>query len=586
MDHRAIIAVKKELFSRLIKAGCREFQVETRLISNTEDPIGAVTEYQPEIIFLDELFLKGHDGLISQIRDLEVIGDAYLVMVSHDLEYSTRFRELGMDAFLPVPFSKMKFDSVLQNVLVNKPKTILIAHAMGKDTSDLYTSLVSEGFNIIFAETGDKCMYLTHKFFPSLILVGYELDDMSGIELCMRLKEASLSSHIPVMILSIVRDDATVEKCFQAGAEDILLFPFFMQENLDKVKNLIRAPKKGRIEKALVIDDSPMIRNMIGKMFKQLGFSTISAENGKIALDELEKQKLNPPDIITCDYDMPVMNGWDFCNAARKIQKINKIPIIMVTARGTEVDKKKGKVLGVYDYLIKPFKIENLRKSVFQALAESRSLKEKEALSKYVAQDVMQNVSDVISGLKDQEPEEKYLTILFCDICSFTAKCEKFSAKEIVKLLNSFFDRMIAILQAYHAIIDKLIGDAIMVKFDSGNKAEDALNSVKAAWEMLESQHQFNLNSLEPMEIRIGINSGNVIVGNLGSESYRLDYTLIGDNVNIAQRLESQAEQMGCLISQATYQLVQNAVIVGEGHTLALKGKNEGVLAYPLLGLK
>ncbi len=159
-------------------------------------------------------------------------------------------------------------------------------------------------------------------------------------------------------------------------------------------------------------------------------------------------------------------------------------------------------------------------------------------------------------------------------------------------MLNLYFDTMIEVMMENNAIIDKIIGDAIVARFNSGNSCRDALDAVKAALLTLQKLEVFNkelrekANIEEEINIRIGINSGEVILGNLGSKKYRLDYTMIGDNVNIAQRLESNAPCQGVLIAESTYKLIENQVVVGEPLALSLKGKGEPVAAYRALGLK
>jgi adenylate cyclase len=145
---------------------------------------------------------------------------------------------------------------------------------------------------------------------------------------------------------------------------------------------------------------------------------------------------------------------------------------------------------------------------------------------------------------------------------------------------------MVDILFEHGAIIDKFIGDAIVARFDSGNTAIDARNAVYAAWRMHEKLIEFNKESFEEIQIRIGINSGRVILGNLGSERHRLEYAMIGDNVNIGQRLESSAPDRKCMISEATYSLIKEKVLVGERQEIKVKGKSELVSAYILEGIK
>ncbi len=581
MSFKAVIASKSTLYHRLLAASCDKFSIESLTFREDENFFEKITEFLPEVVFLDESFIENkNSNLVAQMKKNEKLNDPYIIFTSTNPDSSKMIQEIGADAFLPIPFSKMKFDSILRQ-MHNRIRQILIVDS-GDDISNLKESLTSLGFLLSTIKTGDDAMSEIHRIFHDLIICSYSLEDMSGVELCKRIKTTNLSHHIPVLIMSKSSEDEVIENCFNAGAQDVLLFPFHDEENINKIKTIISPPKKGIKEKALVIDDSPMIRNLIINMFKKLGFIVTGAENGVEGLTKAIKEK---PDIITCDYDMPIMNGWEFCIEAKKIEDIKQIPIIMVTARGTDVDKKKGSVLGVAEYLTKPFKENNLQKIVSSVLLNVKKKKEHDEISKYVATDLLTNVSDVIDGIKERKPEEKFISVLFSDICSFTPKCERLSAQAVIKLLNSYFDRMVKVLHANNGIIDKFIGDAIVVRFDSGNKVKDAYDAVKSAYGMLTSLIEFNKESFEPVEIRIGINSGNIVLGNIGAEAYRLDYTMIGDNVNIGARLESIAEKMSCLISETTYDLISDKVEVGPSQNLTLKGKAKVVKAYPLIKL-
>lgn len=558
---------------------CRKYNIDPVLLNNEENFMYELESEKPNILFIDESFLDIKSaGLIEEIKENNRLEETFIIFSATDNGMSSVIQKTGADAFLPIPFSKMKFESIIRNA-VNLPKKILLVSKTEFNIFELREELSKIGFNVSFCESGDDCMRKTHNIFPDLIITDYYLYDMRGTQLCEKVKKANLANHIPVIILFKGNSSEIIEECFNVGARDVLLYPPYSIENIDRITSIITPPVRGRKEKALVIDDSQMVRGLIIKMFKQLGFIVSSAENGLEALKIARKIK---PDIITCDYDMPVMNGWDFCMEAKQDELIDS-PIIMVSARGADVDKKKGRVLGVVEYLTKPFKEEALKVAVAKAIADKKKSKEREAISKYIASDVLENVADVIEGIKTKEPEEKEITVLFSDICSFTPKCERLSPIAVVKLLNSYFDIMIKILQSNNAIIDKLIGDAIVARFDSGNVKTDALNAVISACEMLKRLKEFNKDSLEPVQIRIGINTGNLILGNIGCESFRLDYTMIGDNVNTGQRLESAAPHMGCLISEYTYKLVKDYVTVGKPDKYTLKGKKATVTAYPLI---
>jgi adenylate cyclase len=581
MSTSGLLLCHNPLVTRLVTAAAGKLDVKVSEIDKNVNPAKAICDENPRILFVDESVLteKNRD-IIMNIRDMDEVDEIFIIVTSTNNNWSHLSRELGSDAFLPVPFSRTKFNSLFRGIL-NHPRIVLVTSHPRDDVSGFISALKDKEYEVIQAYSGDECMILTHRHFPDLVISGLDLPDMSGIALARKLKQANLSSRIPVMVMSEDSRAETIEECFHAGIKDVILSPYDTPGNMVKITTIIPPAKKGRKQKALIIDDSLFVRNMITKMFKKLGFDTVTGENGLQGLKVAEKEV---PDVITCDYDMPVMNGWEFCIEAKKNEKIKDIPIVMVTARGAGVDKKKGKVLGVEEYLVKPFKEPELQK-VLKVLEESRKKKEQDAISKYVARDVLKNVSEVIEGIKGKEPEEKFITVLFSDICSFTPKCERLGPRDIVTLLNSYFNVMITILQENNAIVDKLIGDAIVARFDSGNRENDALSAAASACAMLSALKEFNTTRTEKIEVRIGINSGNVILGNIGSESFRLDYTMIGDNVNVGQRLESMSSPMGCLVSKSTYELIQKQVEVGPAQTLALKGKSRRVTAYPLLAV-
>ena len=293
------------------------------------------------------------------------------------------------------------------------------------------------------------------------------------------------------------------------------------------------------------------------------------------------------PDIITSDYDMPVLNGWEFCTEVRDHEEYKDIPIVMVTTRATEMDLKKGELLGVSAYLPKPFAKNELKEAVELAIANARTKREQETIAKFVAADTLHAVNSMVEGRDEaKKGESKFITVLFSDICAFSGKCEKFSARKIINLLNTYFDLMVEVLSRHDAIIDKFIGDAIVARFDSGDPQVDALNAVRGAWGMCRELERFNLDSFEEVQSRIGINSGEVILGNLGCERHRLEYAMIGDNVNIGQRLESSAPTQGVMIAESTYELVKDQVEVGPRQEIEVKGKKEKIASYVLEGIR
>ena len=182
-------------------------------------------------------------------------------------------------------------------------------------------------------------------------------------------------------------------------------------------------------------------------------------------------------------------------------------------------------------------------------------------------------------------PKEKNVTVLFTDIVSFTPLSERLAANELSILLNHYFRRMTDIIFDYNGTLDKYIGYAIMAVFGAPIEREnDAERAIMAALAMRKSLFQMmeTVESDRRFDIRLGINSGKVVAGNLGSPK-RMDYTVIGDTVNTASRLESIGEPNQILIGENTYQLVKGKFNIREIGEKLVKGKKQAVMVYEVL---
>jgi len=196
----------------------------------------------------------------------------------------------------------------------------------------------------------------------------------------------------------------------------------------------------------------------------------------------------------------------------------------------------------------------------------------------------------IISGDSEDEdamlsPKEKEVTILFVDIVNFTPLSERLSPKEVSQLLNQFFREMNDIIFAYRGTLDKYMGDAIMAIFGAPIvREDDADRAIYAALDMRKALFRMN-KTMEPdriFDIRTGINSGRVVAGNLGSPK-RMDYTVIGDVVNTASRLEKIAQPNQILIGESTYNAVKAPFHIKKVGKKTVKGKTRAVTVYEVL---
>jgi adenylate cyclase len=210
----------------------------------------------------------------------------------------------------------------------------------------------------------------------------------------------------------------------------------------------------------------------------------------------------------------------------------------------------------------------------------------KKSLEAYFPPSVVQKIM-VNPAMLTTSGQKKELTILFSDIKSFTTHSAAMVPELIQDLLNEYFEAMVDIVFKYEGTVDKFIGDGLMVFFGDPEKQPDhALRCVRTAIEMQQKVRQLKADWEKqghmPLQVRVGINTGTVVVGNMGS-ARRLSYTVIGSDVNLAQRLESNAPVGGIMISQRTYELVKAFVPTRPLGQIQVKGLSEYIAAYEVL---
>ncbi len=219
---------------------------------------------------------------------------------------------------------------------------------------------------------------------------------------------------------------------------------------------------------------------------------------------------------------------------------------------------------------------------IYKYLTESTAKKFiRKTFSYYLSESVLNHLLENPQKIK-LGGERKELTVLFSDIAGFTSISEKMQATELAELLNKYLTQMTDVVFKYDGVLDKYIGDAIMAFWGAPVEIKNhALNACKTALEM-----QAKIKENFDFTARVGINSGEMVVGNMGSNQ-RFDYSLLGDNVNLGSRLEGINKMYGTkiCISQSTYDLVKNYVTVRKLDIVAVKGKKTGVPVYELIHL-
>lgn len=348
-------------------------------------------------------------------------------------------------------------------------------------------------------------------------------------------------------------------------------------------------------EYVLVVDDDWMNREVIEAYLQTAGHAVVTANSGPKALEIAEKET---PALVVLDINMPGMSGLEVCKKLKTNPQTQFTPIMVITALEADADKLKAIEAGADDFLSKPFNSLIMLTRVKSLLrikrlhdeVEARNALLRKVLNRYVDEDITQVILSDPDKYLQLGGESREITVFFCDIRGFTSFSEQHPAKVVVTVLNEVFSKLTPVVYKYHGTFDKYNGDELMGFFGAPvANPDDTLNAVRMAVEMqkifVEIREQFTLVDIKHLGIGIGLHTGEAAVGNIGSEKV-MNYTVIGDTVNLAHRLQQKAPGGAILISEATYKKVAEYIEAELLPPLQVAGKSEPVTAYRVLGLK
>lgn len=339
--------------------------------------------------------------------------------------------------------------------------------------------------------------------------------------------------------------------------------------------------------KILVADDEADMETLIRQKFRQKirenEFTFVFAENGRVAL---EKLRSSPDfDIVLSDINMPEMDGLTLLS--KVCDELPLIKSVIISAYGDIENIRVAMNNGAFDFITKPVNFIDLEKTLEKTIKSVnhiketlQAIKENNILRMYVDENVLNfmNSREYEKSLTDNETIDA--TVVFIDICGFTSISEKQSPDVVVKLLNKYFDVMVKEIISQHGIIDKFIGDCIMAVFKGDFHLDKAVESCLKIIETLKSME----DDIFKPQVSIGINSGEMVSGNIGSTTLkRLDYTVIGDTVNTAQRLQSLAKPNQILVNEACYEKIKMSFSCNLVGNFEVKNKTTGITVYEVL---
>lgn len=343
--------------------------------------------------------------------------------------------------------------------------------------------------------------------------------------------------------------------------------------------------------KILVVDDETdlevLVKQKFRRQIREQQYEFVFAANGVEALNQLQNH--NDVDVVLSDINMPEMDGLTLLTKLNEQHAILKS--VIISAYGDMENIRTAMNRGAFDFITKPVNFTDLEITLEKTITQVkqmketlRAIKENNILKMYVDETVLNfmDTRQFESSIMASETVEA--SVAFIDICGFTSISENESPDNVVKLLNSYFDVMVKEIITQGGFIDKFIGDAIMAVFRGDFHLDRCIETCLTVRNKIAELPLVSQNVTYKPNVSIGINCGEMVSGNIGSVSLRrLDYTVIGDVVNVAARLQSAAKPGQILISSSSQQKVKDFFKCEEIGYMNFKNKSEAMLIYEVL---
>lgn len=348
----------------------------------------------------------------------------------------------------------------------------------------------------------------------------------------------------------------------------------------------------------LAVDDSADNRELLRRYLNREGHTVLLASTGAEALALLGKHDV---DAVLLDLIMPGMDGSEVLRHIKENPAWRPIPVIVISGRQDMEGIISCIEAGAEDYLFKPFNPVLLQARIRAGLErkrwhdrEEKYRRELERNQQFIRATFGRYVSDEVVASLLEEPEGlklggdlREVTMLMSDIRQFSSICERLAPEQVVKMLNNYLGTMSEIIMGHQGTIDEFIGDAILAIFGAPiARSDDADRAVQCALDMQQAMQEINRENvsagLPEISMGIGVNTGAVIAGNIGSIK-RSKYGVVGHHVNVTARIEGRTAGGEVLISQSTLEKLSRTVPIGRHEQVQVKGIAEPISIHQVL---
>lgn len=404
-----------------------------------------------------------------------------------------------------------------------------------------------------------------------------------------------------------LREIAELSKQFQSALEK-LRRPGAKSAAADSVSAIFKSfrqglsagPKNMQPATILVVDDNDSGRELLAQQLQRQDYLVVEASSGERCLEVMRSAS---PDLVLLDLVMPGLNGYEVLQTIRADDELRRIPVVVISGVQDEAGAVHCIDAGASDYLIKPLNATLLRARV-SALLERKAWQDREreylaeleksqrfirkVFGRYLSDEIVQRLLDDNDGLS-LGGERRRVTVLMADIRDFSTISLQLEPERCVSLLNNYLAVMTEVIQRFRGTVDEFVGDGILAVFGAPLREDDDSDralacAVAMQLGMTEVNARNAAEGLPAIEIGIGLNTGDVVAGNIGSE-LRSKYGVVGHNVNLTSRIESCTAGGQILASPATLAHSRVEVLCGRRLDVSVKGLSEPLQLSEVLGV-
>ncbi len=566
------------------------------------------------------LILSSKDDAETKATAFTLGANDYIVKTDDKVEFVARIRNHAQrynNAKDSMPASLHSMEQTKHSI-----KVLMVDDA--KMSVKVIESVLAREDNITFQffHDPDEAVKFADEFLPTVILMPQVVGNFSGIDMLKLFRENSSTSDVPIIILSSSNKTEQKVMLFAAGANDYVIKSNNFTELVSRIRShsseyfsrlkskidVFTSIEESRDIKVFMVDDSKMYCTVMGKFLAdEENVELLCCSDAEKATQTAKKFS---PTVILQDLNMPKIDGFDLLRHYREEPATREIPVIVLSATSDPAIKAKAFTLGANDFMEKKAdKVELMSRieyhtkaynnaskvNVFiEKLLESQKKMEiqrnfiRKTFGRYISDAIVDRILESPDGL-ELGGEKRDVTIMMTDLRGFTRISERLAPEQVIKIINNYLSIMTEILMKFGGTIDEFIGDAILAIFGAPiyrkNHAKIALICAMEMQIAMKTVNEMNRkDGLPDVEMGIGLNTGEVVVGNIGSEK-RTKYGVVGKNVNLTSRIESYTTGNQIFISESCKEMTNEIVKIRGEMTVEPKGVIEPIIIYDVHGI-